>query len=491
MDNIEKKLYDALSKIKNKDSKIYQQALEMLEFIYKDIKQGYFDKEQKSLEILYQVKRNSSKYDFFSSISSNSYNIDTLEKSVFNSIVENEFGIIDCLIELCNSADKRFTDKFFESISVPIDMLKRGIYPNSNIYLYAFNIYTMLYAYHVNKNNYENFAVVVDDISSFFIASDTDKKFYDKNVNYNYRDYQDVICSIVENRNYKDLEILRDLLKKTLSKVENEPFYHYVDEYEQYVAMFKQYNELYSSEESLRAKGYQIDEKLVRKIAFDMSIYGIWEGKDSIKIDVFYAPILLFGNRYDFIKEILNRIEPNHTFKKEIFEHIASLDYELFEYINGEDKEKDSFIDCMKIVFDSDTYQEMMNKLLELNTASTLFKCNKKEQALEKIKELDSEKNKQKYDGKILKWPSNGINIPERPDQMIDRMQQIYLYYNNYPVNKSSIEKYKQDEYQKISDFLSEFVETILVPEESKKPEVIPEEPKKSKVKKGFFSYFN
>ena len=80
----------------------------------------------------------------------------------------------------------------------------------------------------------------------------------------------------------------------------------------------------------------------------------------------------------------------------------------------------------MEIVFDSDSYHEMSSKLNLMKDASLAYENGNKKEALELIKEIDSDKHKEIFNDKIVSYPKSSINQIDKPKRIIDRMKYLY-----------------------------------------------------------------
>ena len=92
------------------------------------------------------------------------------------------------------------------------------------------------------------------------------------------------------------------------------------------------------------------------------------------------SDVLVFGERYKFIKLQLPEVETNEFMQQDILDYILKMDIDFFDSFNKEVlHEQDAFITLMKIAFDSDSYYELDSKLTDIIKASKLYKTNKEE----------------------------------------------------------------------------------------------------------------
>lgn len=174
-------------------------------------------------------------------------------------------------------------------------------------------------------------------------------------------------------------------------------------------------------------------------IPYGEKVEGIEEKKYSLKncfnyslikqfMDKYFSKDIIDNARLAYIDKIIDDIEDNNNIKKDLYLFVGeNIKFELFDELNKSDKKRDSFISCMKVVFDSDTYHEMYSKLNLLKQASFEYEKGKKKEAFELIKEVDSDKHKEVINGQIVSYPRNSINKIEKPKMIIDRMKELYF----------------------------------------------------------------
>lgn len=141
----------------------------------------------------------------------------------------------------------------------------------------------------------------------------------------------------------------------------------------------------------------------------------------------YFSTVVLFGDRYSYLEEKLNKVEPEISFKNAILTRIEKWDYKFFDYLNSEmDLEQDSFITCMNSVFDSDTYYELAKKMDCILEASEVYETDPKN-ALTLINSLSTNEHKEVRDGVMMKWPeSNSINKTTKPDTIMERTIKLH-----------------------------------------------------------------
>ena len=98
----------------------------------------------------------------------------------------------------------------------------------------------------------------------------------------------------------------------------------------------------------------------------------------------------------------------------------------MFYFLNARDGDKDSFIECMDKVFDSDSYSELKSKLGSIVRASIKYESGNVIGALDILKELNSDQHKEVYCGEVISYPTNTMNLISKPKRIIDRMKYLY-----------------------------------------------------------------
>lgn len=462
--NIENQLAINLLKLKKESKEKYDQALNIIEFLYKDIKEDGIDKIIDYHDAIYQTSRQIDKYEIVS-------RFNALKKELFSKFIESDDGVLAILFEMLNDEDNRFKDKFFESVEVSIDILKRKVSSSSSNYLYAFNIYTLLKAYEQNKDNYHNFEKILDDVVFLFIPNEEMS-----NISYtsNYMEKKSMIDSIVKIADYRNLKNLQNLLKKVLNgitKRNNETEVARLNE------MFNMYHEFYSDIRKLTRLGYNISEDLKVEIADDISLLV----HDDLLPGIYpyYNGSLLLENRYKYFKEKIRVVNPHY--RKEVFEFIKKLTPGIFE---NKIDETDSFEKYMDIVFDSDTYKELMNKLNVLKEAHDKYVSGNKDTSY-LLDELSDKRHKDSFGKIIISYEGSSNNKIDKPNTIDKRMKNLYKKYDLVG------EEFDFDEQKEnLSSLISIIDEEILNYDIKKNNLNFPKSESQPVKKKGKFSIF-
>ena len=256
------------------------------------------------------------------------------------------------------------------------------------------NLYMIALAYEFQKNNFENFSAILDDMAVVpDLSSDfTISKFFKCYVGFFMN------CEF-----YKDMVDMRVCFRKFSSDFDGIFFESVI-----YDVVRRSY---YSRFEDKYVK-YELDSLRMRKI---------FDGRE------FYCDDFLTQKRgrLTYINNKLYDIESNKSIRDELYSDISKLSFEMFNELNLND-EKDSFVECMEVVFDSDTYYEMDNKMRLLKEASKWYNAGAKGDAFGLLRLLNNDEHKERVNDRVVSYPKNSINFIEKPKSIIDRMKELY-----------------------------------------------------------------
>lgn len=421
---IEERIIHFLIKLKKDKPEFYESTKRILVFIYTSVKKDYFN----------EKKANWS----FKNLEKRVRLVEDISSKLFECYVECENGIIDNLFKICSDADDRYFNKLFVSIEPFLEMVETGIYSDYNIYKYLFNLYVMLKGYECRRDDYKTFCDIVDDVSKLFISSNiyvSEYSSYSDIASLDFIKKKVLIDVFVGFKKYSYLPKIRDNFKLFLDEIN----YDYADGLiSAYIDMFNKYNALYSFVDEFSSKEIVLSNDVVEKI--ENNIFQIVEdtkfienGHSSYRHILtgnylnYFNKILLCGERYQYIVNKLDEVEGNFKLKEDILNYLKEFDIEMFESLSELcDSQGDSFIYCMDLVFDSDTYYEMKSKLDALVGASKQFKEEKKI-SLNIIKDLKSPRHKEVIDGKVMTFSKDKtMNRKEKPKKICERMIEVH-----------------------------------------------------------------
>lgn len=312
------------------------------------------------------------------------------------------------LLDMCSNIDQRFKIDLMSNFGLNF------VYKSALICNYL-KMYMLLKGYESNKNNYDNYKEVLDDVLSLENEWNVDYRV----ISNNFKFVKPVVDLIVSNKFYKDMPNSRELLKDVYKEVLSPSLISY-----DYFKWFDDCKKIF--DDALEAG---IDKKRASYI-FDKSLEEHY-ASSFYDNPYLYSKILLFGDRFDYVNEKLIEIEGNYSIRKDIFSRIKNLSIELFDDLNESRNNKDSFITCMDIVFDSDSYYELLSKLNCLNDASNLYLSGKRKEAYDLLKDLSSLRHKKRYCDEVVAYQNNCINLIEKPKTVFRREKELYARIDN------------------------------------------------------------
>lgn len=136
-----------------------------------------------------------------------------------------------------------------------------------------------------------------------------------------------------------------------------------------------------------------------------------------------YPKVLRYGNRYRYVCNKLLEVEKNSFIREEFMSILDELSMSLFVELN-EESDKDVFIWCMNLIFNSDSYSEFSSKLNVLANASRFYQ--NKEMAFNFIRNLGTINYKDNYMGCEVCYHSNTMNYVSKPKTILERMKDLY-----------------------------------------------------------------
>lgn len=284
--------------------------------------------------------------------------------------------------------------------SVLKDSHERGLISN------FLKFYMILKGY--QKGDLANFHTLISNV--FMFEAGTFGEVNPIVVSRTFKDFRLVIDNIVGNKYYLEMANSNDALKKLFYKL---------------VRGDNQLNDIYEDCNSkLKVFDDLSDDPRKASLMFDKMMKDFGE-KSKFSQSYFYSSILKDGERFEFVNSNLIKLEGNYFIRKSIFSYIKDLNSDMFNELNQNDYE-DSFINCMSIVFNSDSYFELLSKLRCLNDACKLYCDGSKKESFECLKNLDSLEHKKRYNGEVVSYSDNSLNMVEKPDAIFRREKELY-----------------------------------------------------------------
>jgi hypothetical protein len=252
--------------------------------------------------------------------------------------------------------------------------------------------------------------------------------FIDKNVRiYADNSKKGWIDRILNNEFFPEIDLLRGLLIKTLTESNtNEE-----KDNKRLNSMFMFFGELMRDKikyGKLGYIGYTIKPEIFHTIASDIALL---VHQDLLPgCEPFYDPIILPGDRYKVLKEEIKKVGVKH--RGEVYSYFVSICPGLFEELN-QDKGEDIFNECVKKIFDSDTYYELYRKLESLSKADEFYQKGSKDVAFERIKSILADGYKETLLGNVLEFPTGNNNKIDKPNSISQRTKALYTKYDLVP----------------------------------------------------------
>ena len=476
-----------LAEIKKENQGRYDGVLKTLNFIYKTIKEEYFDKNIDYYDVKHKMYSigSSNSYSGYAQME-NKYNVQ--KNLMYKEFVEDD-GFEKIFLEMISNPDKRFLDYFLEKTSIPIDLIERNALPIKSEYVY--NIYAMMVGYVKNKEDFDTFKLIVDDIAYLVVKTNPNddkdhENIFKERVNRNEQNKKSLISYVLNSSFYKSNKNLQKFLRDLLTNFK----FEYKDEYiNQLKKMFNILKVLETDLHKFNKIGQSIDNNTIDRVVDDITLYL----HDDLLPGVvpFYDKVILFGNRFNKLKEEIKKVDP--SLREDVLSYFKNLNTYMFK----EDEEKDLFCDVIKVIFDSDTYHELYAKLQNLQKASNAYKDGDREEANELLNLYftDTKQFKQKFNGLIIEFPTSSINQMRKPDTIGMRMKKLYQDNDLYPFSGDSLSIVSSQDKE-----LSYFIDRVSVNMQDyrysklnpKTEEILEEKTELNPVKKKTrFSFFN
>lgn len=127
-----------LEQIKKENPSRYESILKVLNFIYKTIKEDYFDRNINSYDMQNAIHCAGRSISYSSYIeTANKFR--TTKNLLFKEFVDD--GIEKVFLDMISNPDKRFLDYFLEKVSIPIDLIERNVLDIKSLYIYIIFIH--------------------------------------------------------------------------------------------------------------------------------------------------------------------------------------------------------------------------------------------------------------------------------------------------------------------------------------------------------------
>lgn len=423
-----KNVYEILEILKNKDENINHNVHRVLKYIYQDVYVKCFD--DVMAKHVDQVVVDGAQYG---SIRYNETVRPYLDaKKNMSVYLDGDESIVVYLLEMIKDGKEEFISCFFDKVKTYFDIVDDRFYTNEDfkIYSFSFNIYCMLKAYHEHKDNFELFSKIMDDSSILINCGGFEDKYL--NVFSRLCERKTVLDSFLECNSYDKANMISSLFIDVLTNIGKSYLSYDVDNLKADLKMFDEVVSDYDLVSSVVSK-----DKL---ISFDEVVEKCVFRKYRHRVYPFYSANLLVGDRLEFVNKRLKVLFEKENYCQAAFDKISLIDFRLFNYLNDLEGEKnDSFVQCLSVLFDSESFFEFNSKVNILINASILFKDGNISESLEEVKSIESLKHKKSIDGNVL--TTNLINKPDNSETSIfRRMVNLYNeYYSDKDFDVTSI----------------------------------------------------
>lgn len=449
--------YDLLKKIEQNNGLYEDEVIRILKFINQDVYKTIDKLLEKYYadDTIYQVVEGVER--------------DREELGIYLDAPEN--SILTYLSEMIEDNKTEFIERFFGVCNRYFKLIDNGLYDieDFNPMTLTFNLYVMLRAYHEYKDDFSYYDSFVNDFT-FLINNGSllDNEAY-SGYSLFLKEKKDIIDHLISLKAFTDYPAIKDFLVDMVRNVtekkndDNE----ILEEYEATLELIKKAVE--------DTKKY-IDHPKYNEAIFNKVLTDMFKTFDDPDSEYFYSPILSLGDRHEYIMEAYENYLDNGEYLDEVVGAIDQFDNGFFEYldqINGDGK--DSFISCMEMVFDSDSFFELLNKLHRLLAATVSFHYKRVDEALLSVRELSTDSFKRIICDKKITLDTDTVNKVDKPTLIVDRMCDAYekafgeiasdmdytirYYYNN--------ESYMED----IESNVVEYVERCVTEEKNRQEE--------------------
>ena len=400
--------YNLLRKIEQNNGLYEEEVVRILKFINQDVYKIIDDRLEKyySDDTSYQVVEGVER--------------DREDLEVFLDAPEN--SILTYLSEMIEDNKTEFIERFFEMCSRYFKIIDKGLYdPNDfNPMTLTFNFYVMLKAYHEYKDDYGFFDSFIDNFT--FLINNGDLF---ENENYSgyslfLKEKKAIIDSLIELKSFSDYPAIKDFIVETIKTIteKQDADNEILEDYDSTLVLIKE-----AVEGTIKYKNHpKYNPDTFNRVLGE--IFKTFKDPDS---EYFYSPILSLGNRHEYIMEAYEKYLDDPEYLDEVIGAIDQLDNSFFDYLNQVNGDgKDSFISCMEMVFDSDCFFELLNKLHRLLAGSVSFQYKRVDEALLSVREISTDSFKRVLCDKKITLDSDTVNKVEKPTLIVERMCDAY-----------------------------------------------------------------
>ena len=399
-------VYELLEYFK-KNSKYKERSIRLLKFLYNDVYRDI------SLKIEEGEKEELEAYASY---------WEDFQLGLTDFIDEDKNSILYYFKEMIDDNKEDFIDYFFDKINTYFMIVDNRLFREEDFVYYTcvFNIYLMCFTYHKNKDDFEKYKKYLDDFSLLIAPNGLTEGEFDSDYAFFLSIKKDIIDKIFNIDNFEEIpllkskfdECLKDICKTSYDDSELEVFKEELDFVERIIVDMRE----------LKEKDHEFNHEHVFKNLEN------WVDLLSDDEEYFYTSILLYGDRIEYIRDCFYTYLEHGSYMDQVIEYIGSYNNKMFRYLDSVYKDgKDSFVTCMDMVFDSDSLEELENKLIALKEVSEMFDSDNisYQDVLQRVKDLSSDKFKKIYNGRKVMYMCSTANKTGSTD-ILERMIEVY-----------------------------------------------------------------
>lgn len=391
------KVYDLIDLIEQKNGLYEKEAMRLLSFIYNDV-YGKYDQE---------IDKTDS-WQYRESLGSHKSGIGSF-------LDEEDDSILYYFYEMLNDNKTDFIEKFFAVCNKYFKIIDNNFYNSKDFtpVSFTFNIYTFLKIYHENKDDFNYFSTMVDDFSFLIVKHKLFEHSYGNPWDLFLEDKKEVLSLLISLNAFEKFPFIKEF---GISFLENIAKFVAGDSdlFSNYTNAFESLRVYLPIIEGLKTHPLYKEETATRFLE------EVFEACDSDLI-VHFSPNYFLGDRHEMVKFKLDDSVEYRGISNDLYKRISDLSISLFDYLNEEGCEKDSFLECLDVIFDSDTYFELDSKLKSLTEACNLFDDGNIEESLKVVRGLNDEKHKKVILGKRVAYRNDMVNKVSKPELISDR----------------------------------------------------------------------
>lgn len=391
------KVCDLIDLIEQKNGLYEDESMRLLSFIYNDVYGKYDQEIAKSDGWQYRESLDAHKSGIGSFLDEED---DSILYYFYEMISDNKTDFIEKFFSVCNKYFKIIDNNFYNTDSfTPIS--------------FTFNIYTFLKLYHENKDDFDYFSTMVDNFSFLIVENKLFGHSHGNPWDLFLEDKKEVLSLLISLNAFEKFPVIKEFGVSFLEKIAKSESDD-TDLFSNYLEALENLRVYLPLIEGLKTHPLYKEETASRFIE------EVFESCD-LDLKVRFSPNYFLGDRHEIVKFKLDNCVEYREISDDLYERISELSISIFDYLNEEGCEKDSFVECLDVVFDSDTYFELDSKLKSLSEACNLFDGGSVEESLKLVRGLTDEKHKKVILDKCVAYRSDLVNKAPKPELISER----------------------------------------------------------------------